>query len=260
MIVAMSSEYAGYVNISHPVADTPIWHQVDGDGDPVVLLHGAYSGVPSWGGQFRPFVDAGYKVHVPERHGHGHSVDVMDEFHYESMADETIAYLEEIVGGPAHVVGWSDGGVVAVLVARKRPDLVNRLVTLGQYLNSTGRAPGGILEVLDDIDSDIVRFLRADYSASSPDGDDHFPIVFEKTTTMIANEPEIELSALSSITAPTLVMQGDHDEVTIEHSAAIVEALPNGRLAVLPGTHLFPIETPAAANAVIINFLGGNPE
>lgn len=259
MIAAMSSEYAGYVNVGHPVADTPIWHQVDGAGEPVVLLHGAFSTASSWGGQFGPFVDAGYKVHVPERHGHGHSADVMDEFHYESMADETIAYLEEVVGGPAHLVGWSDGAVVAVLVALKRPDLVNRIVALGQYLNSAGRASGEILEGLEDINSDIVQFLRAEYSASSPDGDDHFPIVFAKTTTMIANEPEIDLSVLSAITAPTLIMQGDQDEVTLEHSAAIVSALPNARLAVLPGTHLIPIETPAAVNAVIIGFLGANP-
>ena len=104
-----------------------------------------------------------------------------------------------------------------------------------------------------------MQFLRSDYAQTSPDGDEHFPVVFEKTTTMIANEPEMALSDLSGITAPTLVMQGDHDEVTLEHSAEIVKALPNARLAVLPGTHLIPIETPGVVNPVIINFLRGDP-
>lgn len=255
----MSTEYTGYVNINHPVPDTPIWHEVDGEGDPVVLLHGAFSAASDWGGQYRPIIDAGFKVYVPERHGHGHSTDVMDEFHYETMADETIVYLDEVVGGPAHIVGWSDGGIIAFLVALKRPDLVNRMVVLGQYMNSSGRATGGILDVFDDINSDIVQFLRAVYAESAPEGDEHFPVVFEKTNTMVANEPEMDLADLAAITAPTLVMQGDHDEVTLEHSAAIVDVLPDARLAVLPGTHLIPIETPAVVNAVIINFLRGDP-
>ncbi|WP_020107774.1 alpha/beta fold hydrolase [Nocardia sp. 348MFTsu5.1] len=255
----MTTDFSGYVEISHPVPSTKIWHQVAGAGTPVVLLHGAFSSAADWGGQFQPFVDAGFRVYVPERHGHGHSADVTEEFHYETMADETIVYLDEVVGGRAHIVGWSDGAVIAFLVALKRPDLVDRMVVLGQYLNSSGRAPGGILDDIGDIDSDIVQFLRADYASASPDGDDHFPVVFEKTNAMVASEPEMDLTDLTAVTAPTLVMQGDHDEVLVEHSLAIVDQLPNGRLAVLPGTHLIPIETPAVVNPVIINFLEGDP-
>ena len=66
------------------------------------------------------------------------------------MAADTIAYLDAEVGGPAHLVGWSDGAVVALLVALKRPDLVGRLVLIGQYYNSSGRVPG----------SDLDRFLH----------------------------------------------------------------------------------------------------
>ena len=255
----MTTEYTGYVKINHPSADTPVWHQVAGEGGAVVLLHGAFSSAADWGGQFQPFVDAGYTVYAPERHGHGHSADVTDEFHYEDMAEETIAYLDGIVGGPAHLVGWSDGAVIAFLVALKRPDLVNRMVVLGQYLNSSGRASGGLLDSLDDIDSEIVQFLRSDYAETSPDGDEHFPVVFEKTTTMIASEPEMDLASLSRVSAPTLVMQGDHDEVTVAHSLDIVANLQNARLAVLPGTHLIPIETPNVVNPVILNFLGADP-
>jgi pimeloyl-ACP methyl ester carboxylesterase len=255
----MTTEYTGYVKINHPSPDTPVWHQVSGDGDALVLLHGAFSSAADWGGQFQALVDAGYTVYAPERHGHGHSADVTDEFHYETMAEETIVYLDEIVEGPAHLVGWSDGAVVAALVALKRPDLVVRMVLIGQYLNSAGRNTGGLLDTIDDIDSEIVQFLRTDYADNSPDGDEHFPVVFDKTIAMIANEPEMDLSVLAAVDIPTLVMQGDHDEVTIEHGLDIVAHLPNGRFAVLPGTHLIPIETPHVVNAVIINFLAADP-
>jgi pimeloyl-ACP methyl ester carboxylesterase len=53
------------------------------------------------------------------------------------------------------------------------------------------------------------------------------------------------------------VLQGDRDEVTLEHSAAVARALPHGRLAVLPGSHLLPVEAPGLVNAVILAFLSG---
>ena len=73
---------------------------------------------------------------------------------------------------------------------------------------------------------------------------------------MISSEPEIDLGDLAAITAPTLVMQGDRDEVTLEHSRDVVAAIPGARLAVIPGTHLIPIEAPQAVNAVLVHFLG----
>jgi pimeloyl-ACP methyl ester carboxylesterase len=60
---------------------------------------------------------------------------------------------------------------------------------------------------------------------------------------------------LAAVSAPTLVLQGDRDDVTVEHSIAVVSALPDARLAVLPGTHLLPVETPDVGNALLISFL-----
>ena len=72
---------------------------------------------------------------------------------------------------------------------------------------------------------------------------------------MIATEPEIELAELAGVRAPTLVLQGDRDEVTIEHSLDVVAAIPEARLAVLPGTHGLPIESPDVVNALLVAFL-----
>jgi pimeloyl-ACP methyl ester carboxylesterase len=89
-------------------------------------------------------------------------------------------------------------------------------------------------------------FLRGEYDRVSPDGPEHFPVVYAKTLRMIAVE------------APTLVLQGDRDEVTLEHGAAVATALPRGRLAVLPGTHLLPVENPEVVNALLVWFLGAH--
>ena len=234
------------------------WHEVRGEGEPIVLLHGAFAGASSWVAQAPALARAGYKVHVPERRGHAHTPDVEGPLTYGVMADDTVAYLDTVVGGPARLVGWSDGAVVALLVAQRRPDLVDRLVLIGQHYNSSGKVTGGLTDRLAGGGDQFMGFLRGEYDRVSPDGPEHFPVVYAKTLRMIATEPEIELASLTAVEAPTLVLQGDRDEVTLEHGAAVATALPRGRLAVLPGTHLLPVENPEVVNALLVWFLGAH--
>ena len=117
-IATIDGFQAGYVTI----AGLPTWHEVGGEGPVVVLLHGGFSGAASWGAQAPALASAGFRVQVPERRGHAHTRDVDGPLTYEVMAADTVAYLEAQVGGPAHLVGWSDGAVVALLVALRRPD------------------------------------------------------------------------------------------------------------------------------------------
>jgi pimeloyl-ACP methyl ester carboxylesterase len=166
----------------------PTWHEVHGAGQPVVLLHGAFAGASSWSAQAPALAAAGYNVHVPERRGHAHTPDVEGPLTYEVMADDTVAYLDGVVGGRAHLVGWSDGAVVALLVARRRPDLVDRLVLIGQYYNSAGKVSGGLVDQLRAGGDQVMGFLRAEYDLVSPDGPEHFPVVYAKTLRMLATD------------------------------------------------------------------------
>ena len=240
------------------VAGHRVWHEVTGDGPPIVLLHGAFAGASSFGAQTPALVDAGFRVHVPERRGHAHTPDVDGPLTYSVMADDTIAYLEQVLPDGAHLVGWSDGAVVAVLAAMRRPALVRRMVLIGQYYDLGGRVANSPIDAL--LRSpEAVTFLRQEYDEVSPDGPEHFSIVYEKTMRMLDNEPQLDLAAFSAVTAPTLVLQGDRDEVTIDHSRAVVAALHDARLAVLPGTHLLPVEAPDVVNPLLVSFLRGGP-
>jgi pimeloyl-ACP methyl ester carboxylesterase len=250
---------AGFAAGDVDVAGLPTWHEVRGEGPPVVLLHAAFSGAAAWSAQAPALVAAGFRVHVPERRGHAHTPDVEAPLTYAVMAEDTAAYLDAVVAERAHLIGWSDGAVVALLVAQRRPELVARIVLIGKYYNSSGRVP----------DSDLERFLRTDeaqaylrrgYYAVSPDGPEHFPVIYDKTMRMIDSEPELDLSTFASVTAPTLVLQADDDVVTLEHGAAVATALGDGRLAVLPGTHSLPSELPDVVNPLLVSFLeGGTP-
>ncbi len=246
------------------VAGSKVWHEVLGarsaEQAPVVLLHGGLTGASSWAGQAPGLAAAGYQVYLPERRGHGHTPDVEGPISYQLMAGDTIAYLDQQVGRPAHLIGWSDGAVVALLAARQRPDLAASLVLIGQYYNSSGRVAGGLTDALTgDGAGEIIEFMRVAYGLDSPDGAEHFDVVFRKMKRMFATEPEIDLASLAGITVPALVLQGDRDEVTLAHSAAVADALPGGRLAVLPGTHLVPIESPELVTAVLLAFVRGWP-
>lgn len=236
------------------VAGHPTWHEVTGDGPPVVLLHGGFAGASSFYAQTPALAEAGYRVYVPERRGHVHTPDVDGPLTYSVMADDTVAYLETQVGGPAAMIGWSDGAVVALLVAQRRPELVDRMVLIGQYYNSAGRA------VNDELwarlaSPEAIDFLRGWYAPFSPDGPEHFEVVYAKTMEMIRAEPEIDLTTLGDVQVPTLVLQGDRDLVTLEHSAAVAAALGDARLAVLPGTHALPVESPETVNPLLLAFL-----
>jgi pimeloyl-ACP methyl ester carboxylesterase len=101
------------------------------------------------------------------------------------------------------------------------------------------------------------EFLRLGYDPVSPDGPGHFDVVYAKTIAMIDSEPELDLAELAAVGAPALVLQGDRDDVTLEHGAAVAAALGNGRLAVLPGTHGLPVELPELVNPLLISFLRG---
>src|SRR5689334_2571566 len=101
----------------------PTWYDVRGTGDEsVLLLHGGLSNSDVLLEGIGVSLAGSRRVIAFDRRGHGRTADTPADFHYESMVDETIAVIEHL-GGPVHIVGWSDGGIVGLLLAIRRPDL-----------------------------------------------------------------------------------------------------------------------------------------
>ncbi|MFJ8762970.1 alpha/beta fold hydrolase [Streptomyces cyaneofuscatus] len=240
-------------------ADLPgikTWYEVEGAGDPLVLLHGGFCTNETWGAQ-RADLAAAYRVHLPERRAHGHTADVEGPLTYQDMANDTVAFLEQVVGEPAHLVGWSDGGIVALLVAIDRPDLVRKIVAIGANFR-----PGSECfvepEMLDAMTADgpDLAFFREMYEPVTPDGADHWPAVAAKVIDMWRTLPTLTPDDLARISAPSLVMVGDDDMMTLEHTTALYRAIPNAELAVVPGaSHLVPLEKSALVNRLILDHL-----
>jgi pimeloyl-ACP methyl ester carboxylesterase len=243
---------AGYVDLG----GVHTWYDERGDGEPVVLLHPGGAGVDAraWGPNLDA-IAAQFRVFTPERRGHGRTPDVDGPITFELMAQDTIAFLETIVGGPAHLVGCSDGAIVALLVAVRRPDLVRRAAVIAGVFHRDGWLPGVL-----DSDEAPPEFLARLYAEISPDGPDHYPTMVAKLERMHADGPTLSVADLSRVSAHTLVMIGDDDEVALEHATAMYRGLPDGELAIIPGTsHGLLVEKPRLCNAVILDFLSNDP-
>src|SRR5437867_11063993 len=232
------------------------WYDEQGEGDPLILLHGGLVPNESWGMQ-TPEFSARFPVLAPERRGHGRTPDVEGPLTYDNMAADTIGFIEKIVGGPAHLVGWSDGGIVGLLVAIERPDLVRKLVTIGATYDLSG-VPAELQEGLaaTTADSEDMAMPRSLHAAVAPGGAESWNVLYEKFQVMAHAEPHITLEELARITAPTLVVSADDDLPTLEHTVTLYRAIPNSELAVLPGTsHAVMMEKPDVVNRIVLDLL-----
>lgn len=109
-------------------------------------------------------------------------------------------------------------------------------------------------------DDPSLEMFRSLYAASSPDGPEHWPIVFAKFGEMASTQPDIKPDELGRIKAPTLIVSSDDDIVTLEHTVALYRAIPGSELAVVPGTsHALAFEKPDLLNRVVTDFLENDP-
>jgi len=231
------------------------YYEVHGRGEPLVYLHGGFNPIELFVRNIGPLA-AGHRLYMPERQGQGRTPDRDGPITFESMARDTIAFFDAVGLSSAHLAGFSDGGMVAMHVAIERPDLVRKLVIIGQYANPDG-CPARYRDMMTDFTPDnFPAVLREMCEALSPDGSQHFATVFDKLKrNWLA--PGLALEQLSDIRSPTLVVIGDDDCVTPEHAAAMVRHLPKGsQFAVVPGaTHGLPYEKPDLVDRLILEFL-----
>lgn len=235
-------------------AGVPTYYEADGTGGPMVLLHGGFATVATFSG-FAPLFADRYRVISPERRGHGRMPDLPGPITYEIMAEDTIAFIDALGIGPVDLVGWSDGGNIAIITGIRRPDLIRKLVVIGTAVNSAGGTPFAQAMTEHMTVEHLPPMLIDTYAALSPDGRDHFPVVFDKLSRAII-DTTTQLSDLVRISAPTLIMAGDDDLVSIGHLEAMRDTIPNAQLAVIPGTsHGLPLEKPELAARLILDFL-----
>ncbi len=223
-------------------------YEWEGDGEAVVLLHGGLSQTAHWADQIVPSLE-GFHVYGYDRSSHGYTAYREESINFKYQLREAIAYLETVVKEPAHIIGWSDGGIIGLMLAITRPDLVKSLVSIAANFHPQGTVPTFEMNPISDED-------RAEYAEYSPDTPETLDRIHAHFHVMWKSEPNIPIEDIAKIQCPVLVMAGDDDVIQHEHTLELFRALPLGQLAIVPGTsHILPKEKPGLVNLMITEFL-----
>jgi pimeloyl-ACP methyl ester carboxylesterase len=198
----------------------PIYYAVRGSGPTLVFLHGGGdSGEHSFVHQLDVFSEHHHIV-APDQVGQGRTPDVPGPLSYTAMMEDTAELLQKLKLKHVDLVGFSDGGILALMLAVRHPELVRRLVISGVNIAPEGLRPEDLEE------------LRATQTPKPKTIDEKLAHLWFTSPT----EAELNLGLLAKITQPVLVISGDRDAITLEHTLTIFHALPDAELCVLPGT------------------------
>jgi pimeloyl-ACP methyl ester carboxylesterase len=235
-----------------------LYTQSFGSGTPVVFLHGGMHHFDNTFAQQRDFFAAFRRVIGIDQRGHGHSPDNDQPFSYREMAEDTAAVIQRLALGPVDIVGHSDGGNVALLVARHHPQLVRKVVVSGANLRAR-HTPAELKRRSEMPVQQIAERLapfRADYVAVSPDGAERWPAFAAKSWQLWLTPVVVDTAEMNAIKAPVLVIAGDRDIVPLEETLEIFRSLARGQLFILPDTgHDTFRERAEVLNSVIRTFL-----
>lgn len=224
----------------------------------MLLLHGGLGTVEDFSSQ-TPELAKHFRVVAFERPGNGHTADTAEPFSFTTMAEDTVDLIKTLKLGATNLVGWSDGAIIALLVAISRPDLVKRIVPVSGLFNAKSQSPqdlNWIRSLTPESFRKAASTLLKRYDEISPDGPAHFPVVLEKTKRLWLNEPNIATEELAKITAPTMIMAGDRDAIPIEHTMELFRSIKGAQLCIIPdATHFLMSEKPDMVNRAILDFL-----
>ncbi len=203
-----------------------IYTEQYGTGKPLLLIHGN-GGSIKWMAKIIPYFSKRYKVIAVDSRAQGKSVDLGDSLSFEMMADDNAALIEKMQLDSAYVIGWSDGGVVAILLAMRHPLKVIKLASTGANLwpDSTALIPS----LWKDEEKHFDVFKSKIFTDAKEKND-------WKIFMLDWLQPNISLNALHSIISPSLIISGDNDAINLEHTIKIYQNIPKANLWVLPNS------------------------
>ena len=221
-----------------------MYTEVYGDGPPLLMIHGNNGDM---GAFFRnvPYFEKHYKVILADSRSQGRSLDPDHPLNFEMMADYA-ALLDAMHIDSAYVLGWSDGGINALLLALRHPEKVKKLVATGAnlWVGPDPFAPG----LWDQMEHEYTTGLTKTYSTPKEKND-------RKLFLLDWWEPHITLAQLRSIQTPSLIMAGDHDVISLPHTLVIYQNLPHASLWIVPDSgHPTIIEHAGEVNRKVDEF------
>lgn len=214
-----------------------------GQGEVLILLHGNGENSDYFQGQINEFARY-YHVFAIDTRGHGKTPRGNAPFTIRQFADDLLGFMDARQIGKAHLLGFSDGGNIAMIFAMRYPDRVARLILDGANLDAKGVKR--TVQIPIEIGYRIARiFARKSKSARRN----------AEMLGLMVNDPNVLPEELAGIQAKTLVMAGTKDMIKEEHTRLIADSIPNAQLVIIEGDHFVANKCPQAFNKVVLEFL-----
>lgn len=216
-----------------------------GAGEPLVLLHGNGEDSSYFVHQIA-FFSRHRRVIAVDTRGHGKSPRGSAPFTIRQFAEDLKEFLDERGIQRADLLGFSDGGNIALVFAIRYPERVNRLILNGANLDPAGVKARVQIPI-------VLGYRMASlFAKKSADAKQNAEMLG-----LMVNDPMIPPEELKKVSAPTLVIAGKRDMIQESHTRAIAQALPNARLVLLPGGHFIANKNPEEFNRAVEDFLTG---
>lgn len=220
--------------------------------DPVILLHGGFVSSDEWGFEV-PLLSKTHQVIVVDSRGHGRSTLGSAPLSYELLSSDVLALMDYLNIKKASIVGWSDGGIIGMILAAEYPQRIDKLFTFGAnynlagYKNETGDPEAG------------KRFManaEANYRkvSATPDSFAQLKTALGK---MYSSEPNLNPAELKTIKAPTVIACGQYEQfIKAEHFRELTALIPAAKLVVIPNvSHGGPLQDPISFHEAVAGLL-----
>ena len=223
-----------------------MYYEVSGEGDPLIVLHGAYMNIETMG-EIVPALAKAHKVYVIEFQGHGRTNDIDRPITYPNLASDVAAFMDEVGIEKADIFGYSMGAAAGLRLAIDHPEKVDQLVAASVSYDMAGSQPE-FLEMIPTMAPEMFvgTFMEEAWKALAPDPTAFRPFV--ERMIALEHEPLAWGDEVETLEAPVLIIAGDSDMMTLEHVVSLYrllgggylgdmgKPLPASRLAILPAT------------------------
>ena len=214
-----------------------------GKGFPLILLHGNGEDNTYFEHQIEPFARHFHVIAIDTR-GHGKTPRGDAPFTIRQFADDLLAFMNEHSIAKAHILGFSDGGNIAMVFALAHPERVEKLILNGANLDASGVKSA--VQIPIEIGYRIARlFAKRNPKAR----------LNAEMLGLMVNDPNVTPDELSQIQCPTLVIAGNNDMIKDAHTRLIAKSITNVKLAIIPGNHFIANKNPDTFNETVLRFL-----
>lgn len=217
-----------------------------GQGEPLILLHGNGEDCGYFKGQMDAF-SARYHVYALDTRGHGKTPRGERPFTIRQFADDLLGFLDGHGIGRTHLLGFSDGGNIAMVFAMRHPERVDKLILNGANLDAGGVKRSVQLPI------ELGWRLARSFAGKSGGARRNAELLG-----LMVNDPNVPAQELSKITAKTLVIAGTRDMIKADHTRLIAKSIPGAELAFMRGDHFIAAKKPEEFNQKILDFLENN--